>query len=173
MRIESEKYRLLAWLSFILVAGFLTTSIGAYVVSSHAIRDGITHDALPLTGDNIYSEIQKDLLRPVFISSLMAHDTFLRDWILGGERDVGQIKRYLKEVKEKYGAMSSFLVSERSRKYYYADGVLKTVRPESVADKWYFRVRAMKAPYEINVDYDMANRNTMTVFINYRVFDLA
>ncbi len=173
MRIQSEKYRLLAWLSFILVTGFLSTSIGAYVVSRHAIRNAIAHDALPLTGDNIYSEIQRDLLRPVFISSLMAHDTFLRDWILGGERNVGQIKRYLKEVKDKYGTISSFLVSERSRKYYYAGGILKTVRPGVAADKWYFHVRAMKKPYEINVDYDMANRDTLTVFINYRVFDYA
>lgn len=171
MRITSEKFRLLGWLSFILVAGFLTTSIAAYVVSSDAIRNSITHDTLPLTGDNIYSEIQKDLLRPVFISSLMASDTFLRDWMLDGEKDVAQITRYLKEVKQKYGAITSFLVSERSKKYYFADGILKSVSPEVEADKWYFRVRSMQAPYETNVDFDMANRNTMTVFINYRVFD--
>lgn len=171
MRISSEKYRLLGWLSLILIVGFLTTSIAAYVVSSDSIRNNITHDTLPLTGDNIYSEIQKDLLRPVFISSLMASDTFLRDWILNGEGDVAQITRYLKEVKEKYGTISSFLVSERSKKYYFADGILKSVQPDVAADKWYFRVRSMEAPYETNVDYDMANRNTMTVFINYRVFD--
>jgi diguanylate cyclase (GGDEF)-like protein len=171
MRIPSEKFRLLGWLSLILIAGFLTTSIASYVVSSDLIRSNISHDALPLTGDNIYSEIQKDLLRPVFISSLMANDTFLRDWVLDGEHNVDQITRYLNEVKQKYGTISSFLVSERTHKYYYADGILKTVRPDVPADKWYFRVRSMQAPYETNVDYDMANRNTMTVFINHRVFD--
>lgn len=171
MRTLSDKYRLLGWLSLILVVGFLTTSVAGYVVSRDTIRNSISHHTLPLTGDNIYSEIQKDLLRPVFISSLMAHDTFLRDWILDGEKDVSQISRYLKEVKEKYGTISSFLVSDRSRKYYFAEGVLKTVSPDTPADAWYLRVRDMETPYEINVDYDMANRNAMTVFINYRIFD--
>lgn len=173
IRKATDKSRLLGWLTLILVVGFLSTSIAAYVVSSNSIRSGISNDALPLTGDNIYSEIQKDLLQPVLISSLMAHDTFVRDWILGGERNPQRITAYLKEIKEKYGSTSSFLISEGSRKYYFADGVLKTVRQSVPADSWYFRVRQMKAPYEINVDYDLANRNSLTVFINYRIVDRA
>lgn len=57
------------------------------------------------------------------------------------------------------------------RKYYAYEGVLKTVRPEVEADAWYFRVRAMDGAYETNVDPDLANQNTMTIFINYKVFD--
>ncbi|MDD5331078.1 MAG: sensor domain-containing diguanylate cyclase [Sulfuricella sp.] len=171
MRIFSEKFQLLGWLSVILICGFLTTSIAGYVVSRDAVRNSIAEQALPLTADNIYSEIQKDILQPVFISSLMAQDTFVRDWVLGGEKSPGQIMRYLKEVKLKYGTVSSFLVSERTRKYYYAAGILKTVRHGDPIDRWFFRVRAMTMPYETNVDYDMANHNTMTVFINHRVLD--
>jgi diguanylate cyclase (GGDEF)-like protein len=166
-----KQYRILAWLSLILVAGFLATTLASYLVSRDTIRHGIAEEALPLTSDNIYSEIQKDLLRPVFISSLMAQDTFVRDWILDGERDPDQITRYLKEVKEKYGTITSFLVSEKSRRYYYADGILKSVQADEPRDAWFFRVRTLKAPYETNVDPDMANRDAMTVFINYRVFD--
>lgn len=171
MKLLSERSRLLGWLSAILVVGFLTTSIAGYIVSRDSIRDSIAKQALPLTADNIYSEIQRDILQPVVISSLMSQDTFLREWILGGERDPGQIVRYLKEIKEKYGTVTSFLVSERSHKYYYAGGTLKSVREDESKDSWYFRVRDLKTPYETNVDYDMANRNTMTIFINYRVMD--
>lgn len=171
MWIFPDKYRLPGWLSIILIVGFLTTSVVGFVVSRNVIRDGIADQALPLTGDNIYSEMQKDILRPVFISSLMAQDTFLRDWIIAGEGDTGQIARYLKEVKQKYGTISSFLVSERTHKYYYGDGLLKTVQEEESRDKWYFRVRGMTPPYETNVDFDMANRDTMTIFINYKVLD--
>jgi diguanylate cyclase (GGDEF)-like protein len=171
VRIYSERFRLLGWLSLFLVAGFLATSIAAYVVSRDTIRKGIAEQALPLTADNIYSEIQKDILRPVFISSLMAQDTFVRDWVLGGERDASQIVRYLNEVKLKYGTVSSFLVSNSSHKYYFPGGALKTVRESEPGDKWFFRVRDMKTPYETNVDPDLANRNTMTIFINYRVLD--
>ncbi|MDK9725492.1 MAG: sensor histidine kinase [Sterolibacteriaceae bacterium MAG5] len=171
MSIFSEKARLIAWLGAILAIGFLSTTIGGYIVSRDSIRHGISAQALPLTADNIYSEIQKDLLRPVFISSLMAHDTFVRDWVLGGERNPDSIVRYLAEVKLKYDTVSSFLVSANSGKYYYADGILKTVQPGNPADKWFYRVRDMAEAYETNIDPDMANRNTMTIFINYRVLD--
>lgn len=171
MTMFSERTVILGRLGLILVAGFLTISIAGYVVSRDTIRRGIAEQALPLTGDNIYSEIQKDILRPVFISSLMANDTFLRDWILNGERDPAQISHYLKEVQEKYGAITSFLVSERTRKHYTSYGMLPPVREGEFRDKWYFRVRQMKEPYETNVDPDLATRDTMTIFINYRIMD--
>jgi diguanylate cyclase (GGDEF)-like protein len=171
MRIFNEKTRLLTWLSVLMVLGFLAVSGAGYIVSRDLISHGIAAQELPLTGDNIYSELQKDLFRPIFISSLMASDTFLRDWILGGEQDKEAIARYLKEVKERYGAITSFLVTEPTHTYYYAGGVLKTVKADEPRDAWFFRVRQMAQPYEINVDPDMANRDAMTIFINYRVFD--
>jgi diguanylate cyclase (GGDEF)-like protein len=87
----------------------LTISIASYIVSRNAVRDNIAAQELPLTGDNIYSELQKDILRPVFISSLMAHDTFVRDWLLRGERDTSEITRYLAEVKQRYGTLTALL----------------------------------------------------------------
>jgi diguanylate cyclase (GGDEF)-like protein len=171
MRLFSEKYRLLTWLSILLICGFLTTIVASYIVSRDLIRQNVVEQALPLTSDNIYSEIQKDILRPVFISSLMASDTFVRDWMMGGETDMSQITRYLKEVKEKYNTITSFLVSDRTQNYYYADGLLKTVKKEEPRDTWFYRVRDMRSDYEINVDIDMANRDAMTIFINQRVYD--
>ncbi|MDC8757741.1 sensor domain-containing diguanylate cyclase [Janthinobacterium fluminis] len=172
MRLFSVKYRLLMWVTLILVCGFLATSLASYISSRDAIEHGIAEQTLPLTGDNIYSEIQKDILRPVFISSLMAHDTFVRDWMLGGEKNPQQIVRYLKELKKKYGTVSSFLVSDRSRAYYYAGGRLKSVHPDASRDAWFFRLRALTtADYETNVDVDLANRDSMTIFINHRVLD--
>jgi len=162
---------LLAWLAVILAAGFLTTAVVNYLVSRDKIRESILAQELPLTGDNIYSELQKDLLRPVFISSLMARDTFLRDWVIAGEKNSDALVRYLKEIRTQYGTITSFFVSEQTRKYYYYGGHLKQVREDDERDRWYFRVRKMTQPYETNVDPDMANRDTMTVFINHRVYD--
>ena len=99
-----KKYSLLVWLGAILIMGFLATSLASYWVSRDQIRHSIIDQGLPLTGDNIYSEIQRDVLRPTFISSLMASDTFVRDWILSGEQDASQITRYLNEVKQEYSA---------------------------------------------------------------------
>lgn len=167
----SDKRKLIVLLSLLLSAGFMLTSVVSYFAAKASIRESIVLNELPLTSDNIYSEIQKDLVRPIFISSMMASDTFLRDWVLHGEKNTDQITKYLKEVKQRYSAFTSFFVSDKSRMYYHADGVLKAVREDNPRDAWYFRTRSLKELYEINVDPDLANRDALTIFINYRTFD--
>ncbi len=173
MHLVKERFRLLAGICLLLSLGFVTTNLASYLVSRDTVRDRFGEQTLVLAGDNIYSEIQKDILRPIFISSLMAQDTFLRDWMLSGEVDQTQISRYLAEIKHRYGTVSSFLVSERSRRYYYGGGLLKEISESEPRDKWYFRVRDMQPEHEINIDPDMANRDTLTVFINHKVHDYA
>ncbi len=173
MKFIAEKTRLIAWLGVILALGFLTTSVLGFLASRNSVRTNIIEQGLPQTGDNVYSEIQKDILRPVAISAQMAQDTFMRDWLMSGERDPSQIVRYLDNIKRQFNANTSFLISERTRKYYYGAGVLKTISEKNPLDAWYFRVRTMKQPYETNADPDKANRDTMTIFINYRVLDYA
>ena len=171
MRKFLRQYGLLVWLSLILIAGFIGVLLVGYLISRDALQQGIAEQSLPITGDNIYSEIQKDILRPVFVSSLMAQDTFVRDWLIDGEQDTALIIKYLKEIKTKNNAISSFLVSDLTHQYYHADGTLKTISESAVRDQWFFRVRKLKTPYETNVDLDMANRDNMTIFINYRILD--
>lgn len=168
---RTKRNRLLLFVSLALIAGFVLTSLASYFVSRASLREQIVMHELPLTRDSVYSEVQRDLLQPVFLSSLMAHDTFVRDWVVAGEKDPEQIIRYLKEIQQKYGTFTSFFVSERTRTYYQAGGVLKQVKETEERDRWYFRVREMKEPYEINVDPDMANDDALTIFINYRVYD--
>ncbi|POF43097.1 GGDEF domain-containing protein [Pseudomonas laurylsulfativorans] len=155
----------------LLGAGFLATSFLSYYASRASIRDNIVNTELPLTSDTVYSEIQKDLVRPILISSMMARDTFMRDWVVNGEKDSDQMTRYLNEVMTHYGAYTAFFVSNTSLTYYHAKGVLKQVKATEPRDAWYFRVRDMKDPYEINVDPDLANKDNLTFFINYKVYD--
>src|SRR5690606_36561198 len=105
---------LLLTLVILLGSGFLATSLLSYYASRASIRDNIINTELPLTSDTVYSEIQKDLVRPVLISSMMARDTFMRDWIVEGERNPEQMTRYLKEVMDHYSAYTSFFVSNSS-----------------------------------------------------------
>jgi signal transduction histidine kinase len=168
---NNDKRNLILFLGLFLLFAFTATSIASFFVSRVAIRDSILSRELPLTSDNIYSEIQKDLLLPLYVSSTMANDTFLRDWVINGEQDKKLIKRYLSEIKSKYKTVSAFFISEKSRTYYYHSGVLKTVKEDEPRDEWYFRVRHMENPYEINVDPDMANKDAITIFINNKVFD--
>lgn len=168
-----DRRGLLLTLGVLLSVGFFTTSLFGYFVSKRAIRDAIIGQDLPLTSSNIYSEIQKDLVRPVLISSTMAHDTFLRAWVLKGEGNTAEMARYLSEMKERYHAFSSFFVSDKSGTYYTGNGILKHISPTEPRDAWYYRVRDMKQDYEINVDPDLANKDALTIFINYRVYDFS
>jgi len=163
--------RFLLGVGLLLLTGFIMTSLAAYFVSKSALRTHIRESELPLTSDTLYSEIQRDLLRPILISSFMAQDTFVRDWLLNGETDEPRLRHYLDEIRRTYGTFTSFLVSEKTRIYYHPDGILKTVNLAEPRDAWFFRVREMKPLYEITVDPDLANRDAMTIFVNHRILD--
>lgn len=167
----TKKARLFIYLSILLGVGFSLTSYLSYRVSRSAVHDGIVRNQLPLVGDNVYSEIQRDLLRPIFISSVMAQDAFLRDWVLDGEKNKSQVSRYLNEISLRYQTVTSFFVSEKTGTYYHPSGILKQLDPDDPADMWYYRVRDMKPDFEINVDFDAANENAMTIFVNYKILD--
>ncbi len=166
-----DKARLLAALTVLLLAGFLGTGYFAFLAARDSIRANIEKNDLPVAAESVYARLQKDLVEPVFVSSMMANDTFLHDWIVGGERDLDAVVRYLGEIKARYGAFTAFFVSERTGRYYYPEGILKTVSPSESRDEWYYRVRSMSEPYELNVDPDLANADALTIFINYRVID--
>lgn len=168
--IYSYKNKLLASLIIILILGFLTTSLVSFYISRNSVRDQIDN-GLPLISDNIYSEIQKDIVKPVLISSVMANDTFLKDWVTNGEKDPEKMTQYLKKINLEYNTFTSFFVSDMTNIYYQSHGILKKISPTEERDKWYFRVKNMKQDYEINIDPDMANNDEFTVFINYKVYD--
>ena len=75
----NRKVRFVLLLAALLLFGFLFTSFVSYFTAHNSISTQVAETTLPLTSDNIYSEIQRDLLRPIFISSMMAKDTFVRD----------------------------------------------------------------------------------------------
>lgn len=171
VRLTGNRTRFVLLLTVLLALGFLATTLVSYWVAHDSLSEHLAEDALPLTSDNVYSEIQRDLFRPIFISSLMAQDTFVRDWALDGEREPERMVRYLAEIQERYGTVSSFFVSERTRTYYHATGVLKSVSRDDPGDAWFFRARSMQGDYEVNVDWDTADRSSLVIFINYKVFD--
>lgn len=160
-------------LAVLLLSGFLITSWLSYRVAHNSMTEQIEKDSLPLTSDNIYSEIQNDLFKPLFISSLMAQDTFVRDWKMNGEHKPENLVKYLKEIQKKYNTITSYFVSNASLNYYHSSGILKQVSKTDPQDAWYFRI--MNSPkeqlYEVNIDTDTANKSNMVVFVNYKVFD--
>lgn len=168
-----NKYRLIGILTVVLVFSFTFTSLVSYNVTRTSIDSDAKTKILPLISDNIYSEIQKELLQPIHNSSIMANDEFLVKWVLAGEQDTEEIVRYLQRIKDRYGYFSAFYISARTNNYYYYEGILKQIRPEDEHDIWYYDFVRTGLSYDLDVDNDEATSGTLTIFINHRLEDSA
>lgn len=171
MKPLSIKTKLSLGLSALLLLTFAVTNFITYTASKASIRHNIIDDALPLISNNIYSDIQKDLITPINVSSLMANDTFLKDWVLNGEKNTGEVIKYLREIKDKYGFFTTFLISERTRIYYSFKGVHKRISTKNAHDVWYFNFKKLNVDYDLDVDTDEVSQGTLTIFINHRLND--
>lgn len=169
----SLRTKLIAVVTLILVAGFGATNILNYQVSKGALRTSILENELPLSSNNVYSAIQADLLRPIFISSMMADDTFVHEWILDGERAPLRMVRYLTQIQKRHKATTAYFISGKSLRYYHYSGVGKVLSETATQDGWFFKARDMKERYAVNVDTNDEFDTDITIFINYRVMDSA
>jgi diguanylate cyclase (GGDEF)-like protein len=165
------KTKLLLALSVILLTSFTATSVVNYTITKEAVRQELINSSLPLTGKNIYSEIHSAMMRPILVSSSMANDSFLKDWVEKGEQNPADIIKYLEQLRAKYGFLSTFFVSAKSDKYYYNKGILKRINPRDSHDVWYFAFLRSKKEYDLDVDTNQAEDNKLTIFVNYRVED--
>ncbi|MFJ5505198.1 diguanylate cyclase [Pectobacterium carotovorum] len=168
-----DKTRAIVILGAMLLAAFLVISWTSYEVAKESLEEEIEENTLPLTSDNVYSEIQQDLLKPIFISSLMAHDTFLRDWVLKDEGDPQALFRYLKEIDRRFNTVFSFFISDKTKFYYDQQRILKTVSESSPDDQWYFQHKSLSdnMPYVVDLRVDPEDRTRLDIFINHAVMD--
>ena len=166
---QSRKRFFTLGISALVLCGFMATSLIGYFVARTSTNEQLQKQMLPLTSDNIYSEIQRDLLQPLLISSLMANDTFLIDWVESGEHDPQRLSEYLAQIQRKYSTITAFFVSENTRYYYHPKGIIKQVDEDDPADNWYFHTRQLHGNYDINIDWDTAEPSRMSIFVNYRV----
>jgi len=168
MRLKTKVVLIIAGL---LLGVSITGSIINYLKNVRDTQAQLQNTSLPLSVDNIYTEIQQRMIEPLLVSSLMSHDTFLRDWLLEGETDMNGIVRYLTEIQQKYDIFTTFLVSDKTKNYDHARGLIDVVNKENSADAWYFRFMAQPEPYEINLDYNANLSESLIMFINYKVMN--
>ncbi|MFB1008988.1 MAG: sensor domain-containing diguanylate cyclase [Sulfurospirillum sp.] len=149
----------------------ITGSIINYHKNERDTQAQLQNTSLPLSVDNIYTEIQQRMIEPLLVSSLMSNDTFLRDWIMEGETDLNGIVRYLTEIQQKYDVFTTFLVSDVTKNYYHPRGLIDVINKENSADAWYFRFKEQSEPYEINLDHNANLGDFLVMFINYKVMN--
>lgn len=147
----------------------VTISVINYRVSLDTTQKQLKTQSLPLSLDNIYTEIQKHIIQPYLISSMMANDTFVKYWLQAEEKDLEKISLYLETIKNKYNMFSTFLLSEKTKNYYSNKGLLEVIEENNPANSWYFDFIAKNKQHEINLDLNKNLTNSLMMFINYRI----
>ena len=160
---------------FIITALLFTLSVSLtgvnYYVSMNLTHSQLKNSSLPLTVDNIYTEIQKQIIEPNLIASMMAHDTFMKDWLTNQENDTEQVVRYLDTIQNKYQMFATFLVSEKTQNYYSAAGLLEKIKEGNLNNDWYFAFKKNPEVNEINIDKNEHMGSSLVMFINHKIFD--
>ena len=77
--------------TFLLLTFTIGSSVMNYEKALKEMEVNLKERSLPLSIDNIYSEVQKNIIEPTLVSSMMANDTFLKDWILHEENQTEKI----------------------------------------------------------------------------------
>lgn len=149
----------------------ISISLINFVVSLNAKQHELKHRSLPLSVENIYTEIQRNIIEPNLISSMMAHDTFVKDWLHHQETDHSKIQTYLASIQQKYGMFLTFLVSEKTQNYYSQNGFVEKLTTTDPDNAWYFRFKQQSEHHEINLDYNDQLHNSMIMFINHKIYD--
>lgn len=152
---------------------FFLMSWSSYHVAQRSINSQIEENSLPLTSDNVYSHIQRDLVQPIFVASLMAHDTFVRDWALQDDPEPGPMQRYLSEIDRRFGTVVAFFVLDRTRRLYLPDDNDHVIDTQSPRYAWYEQVKTLPAaqPYLVTVGEDPERPGKFDILIDHKVFD--
>ena len=164
-------YRIVLIITFLLMVLSVSMSVINYVVSLQSTQKQLAERSLPLTVDNIYTEIQKHIIEPNLVSSMMAHDTFLKAWLIHDEADVNKISKYLETIKNKFGMFTTFLVSDKTDNYYTSDGFIEKVKEKNPDNAWYFAFKKNQNAHEINLDFNSNIDQEMIMFINHKIMD--
>ncbi|MFM7648315.1 MAG: hypothetical protein ACKO50_09655 [Cyanobium sp.] len=109
-----QRFPFLPSMGLLLLLGFGGTSALSYFSLRGALNRQLANSTLPLTAKAISADLERSLTRPVLVSSSMARNAFLRQWVEEGERDEAEMVEYLRDLLSQYRVTTAFFVSERS-----------------------------------------------------------
>lgn len=159
---------------FAIVAGFtwvVYTDTKAY----QDLAEKHLENIVSLADIDISKHIENSMGKPVMVSKTMANDEFLKEWLVsepeygGDDAYLQQLYDYLKTYQLKYEYTTVFCISAQTGNYYYQDGLNKTISRNDEHDIWYYNFIDSGREYDLQVDTNEANDNTVTVFVNFRI----
>ncbi|MEJ6474236.1 diguanylate cyclase [Pseudoalteromonas piscicida] len=166
---NARRYRYNMLLSLLLLVGFIFTSWISIEHAKQSLYKGISDDALPLTSHLIDLDLQKRLQAPIVVSQQMAHNIFIKRWLLSEHKDPEVIFSYLEDTRTLHHAKTSFLVDDNSLTYYHFNGKTEQLDIRAKQNDWYRESLHRDTEYALNVDIDPRDNNEAIVYVNHKV----
>ncbi len=172
---ESGRLARRRFVAVVIVSAFVIMIVGAlsyanFIYTKNNAINRVVYTELPWLSQKIESQIVADLVAPLAVANDMAHDPWLQKWVLDGERTPAELTKKLSSAQASHGMLTAFLVSDKTAKYYNESGLLKVLDlKKDPHDVWFYSFKdyAKTKDYEVVTDTSQANKDTLTIFINY------
>ena len=130
-----------------------------------------------LVASHIYGLIAGNIERPIGIVSGLSSDEFLIRTLedednLNKKTIEEMISAYLLSVKKQFGYKISYVVSDKTKRFYTSSGIEKIVNPQNDPyDNWYPMFLASEYDLQVNTERDQMSDYNWSLFINSRIKD--
>jgi hypothetical protein len=161
-------------ITFFIVAGF-TAVVYNNTLTYQSLAENHLESIVSLADTDISKYIENTMDKPVMVSKTMANDVFLKSWLsrepenAQNEEYLNLLFGYLKAYQAKYNYTTVFCISCQTENYYYQDGLNKHLSRSDAHDVWYYNFLALDQEYDLQVDTNEKNNNSLSIFVNFRV----
>lgn len=166
MRVQLfQKLSLLVFFTFVLLTIFYAWQ------DNRRIKEFLQTHELPSIGMALSASLDLTAGEYYRISNEMQRDDFLKDWILSGEKDLEELRNFLKDISIRFHLADASIVSDRSDTYYSSDSrVLKLDPKNTKRDGWYYHYRDTLRATNIDTWY-YAEKDELNIWVNTPLFD--
>ena len=125
----------------------------------------------------VSAKIENEFIKPITVSQTISSDIDIRTYIEGKTREEAEsvkddITDRLVSIGNEFDYKMVFVVSDKTRAYYTYSGISRYLDVENDShDIWYKDYLDSGKRYTVNVDTDEDNNGSLSVFINYGIFD--
>ena len=125
----------------------------------------------------VSAKIENEFIKPITVSQTISSDIDIRTYIEGKTREEAEsvkddITNRLVSIGNEFDYKMIYVVSDKTRAYYTYYGISRYLDVENVShDIWYKDYLDSGKRYIVNVNTDEDNNGSLSVFINYGIFD--
>ena len=145
----------------------ISTLLFSESIKSHA-DEKLAKSELPTALREVRNAIELELLVPINTSRNIAKNTFVEAWLKSGEQEnqLEEFIEYLERIKNDNSAITSFIVSSKTKNYYTNSGLVRQIVQNE--DQWFYNFLNSNKAYELSLDIDKV-LGKAAVFINYAI----